>query len=337
MRWLEQQWYRNDATVRALRLLLWPFSLLFAAIAAIRRIAYRTGVLETTKLPVAVVVVGNISVGGTGKTPLVIALAEQLRQRGLRPGIISRGYGGHSSLPQAVDAQSSPDEVGDEPLLLARQTACPVWIGANRVAAARGLLAAHPDCDILLSDDGLQHYALARDFEIVVIDAARGLGNGLRLPAGPLREPPSRLSQVDAIVLNGNRPDHLPLPPGVQAYTMHLTGDRFVNLCDPRKLVTADFFAGKPVHAVAAIGNPQRFFLQLQALGIPHQPHGFPDHHRYQFAEIDFGTHAAVIMTAKDAVKCERFARENHWVYRVNAVFDGNLAEQIIRKLGRPH
>ena len=337
MRWLEQQWYRSDSTARALQWLLWPLSLLFACIAAIRRIAYRTGLLETTKLPVPVVVIGNISVGGTGKTPLVITLAEQLRQRGLRPGIISRGYGGNALVPRAVFAQNNPDEVGDEPLLLARQTACPVWIGANRVAAAQSLLADNPECDILLSDDGLQHYAMARDFEIAVIDAARGLGNSLRLPAGPLREPPSRLAGVNAVVLNGKSANPLPLPSDVRAYTMQIAGNTFVNLRDPGRQVNADFFAGKPVHAIAAIGNPQRFFLQLEALGIPHQPHGFPDHHRYQAAEIDFGGHPAVIMTAKDAVKCERFALENHWVHQVNAVIDGNLTEQIIRQLGRTH
>jgi tetraacyldisaccharide 4'-kinase len=335
MRWLEQQWYRDDAAALVLRLLLWPFSLLFAALATLRHLAYQRGIFTTTRLPVPVVVVGNLSVGGTGKTPLTIALTEQLRRRGRHPGIVSRGYGGSARAPQAVDAQSDPDQVGDEPVLLARRAGCPVWVGADRVAAARALLNAHPDCDILLSDDGLQHYALARDFEIAVVDAARGLGNGFRLPAGPLREPPSRLARVNAVILNGSGERPSFLPPHAAAYAMRFVCSSFTNLRDQDQQVSAVFFAGKDVHAVAAIGNPQRFFLQLDALGIRHHAHGFPDHHRFQSADIDFGAGAQVIMTAKDAVKCERFALENHWVCQIDAVLDGDLAEQITDQLGR--
>lgn len=316
-------------------MLLLPFSLLFGALATLRFIAYRRGIFRSTKLPVPVVVIGNLSVGGTGKTPLTIALAGQLRRHGHRPGIVSRGYGGNARAPQAVDARSNPDEVGDEPVLLARSAGCPVWVGADRVAAARALLNAHPHCDILLSDDGLQHYALARDFEIAVVDAARGFGNGCRLPAGPLREPPSRLARVNAVVLNGNGECSGFLPPHAAVYAMQFDCSTFTNLRNHGRQVSAAFFAGKEVHAVAAIGNPQRFFLQLDALGIKHHAHGFPDHHRFQSAEIDFGAGTQVIMTAKDAVKCERFALDNHWVCQIDAVLDGDLVEQITLQLGR--
>jgi tetraacyldisaccharide 4'-kinase len=336
MRWLEQQWYRNDAAALALRWLLWPFSLLFAALATLRLNAYRRGIFHTTKLPVPVVVIGNLSVGGTGKTPLTIALARQLLQRGRRPGIISRGYGGNARSPQPVDAQSNSDEVGDEPVLLARCSGCPVWVGADRVAAALALLNAHPECDILLSDDGLQHYALARDFEIAVIDAARGVGNGFRLPAGPLREPPSRLASVNAVVLNGERKHAAFLPAHDAVYEMQFASCIFSQLRDPQHQVPATYFADKEVHAVAGIGNPQRFFSRLYALGIKHHAHDFPDHHRFHAAEIDFGAGAEVIMTAKDAVKCERFALESHWVCQIDAVLDGDLAKQITDQLGRP-
>ena len=333
MRWLAQQWYRDSAPARALCLALWPASLLFGLIAALRRAAYRHGLLESTRLPVPVVIVGNISVGGTGKTPLTIALAQQLRQRQRRPGVIIRGYGGSARTPQAVTPDSDPRITGDEAVLLARHSRCPVWIGADRVAAARGLLAANPDCDLLLSDDGLQHYALARDFEIAVVDATRGFGNGRQLPAGPLREPLARLAEVDAIVLHGAGP----APPGTAPrYRMALRGDKFVNLRDPQQQVAASHFAGRAVHAVAAIGNPQRFFDHLRGLGVAFEAHPYPDHHPFTAAEIAFGPDAAVIMTAKDAVKCGRFAGDGHWVLEVDAVLDGDLVEQITHHLGKP-
>ncbi len=198
MAWLERLWYRRSP----LGAVLYPFSLLFRAAVALRRGLYRAGILRTTRLPVPVIIAGNITAGGTGKTPLVLWLAHFLHEQGRHPGIISRGYGGSATTPQAVTAASDATVCGDEPVLLAQRGPAPVWIGADRVAAARALLAAHPECDVVISDDGLQHYALARDLEIAVIDGLRGLGNGLFLPAGPLREPSTRLATVDAIIVN---------------------------------------------------------------------------------------------------------------------------------------
>lgn len=334
MRWLEKHWYRNGPADRLLGSLLWPASLLFGALAALRRMAYRCGLQATTRLPVPVVVVGNISVGGTGKTPLTITLSAQLRDRHRHPGIVTRGYGGSTGAPRAVAPDSDPRASGDEAVLLARRSGCPVWAGADRVAAGRALLAAHPQCDVLISDDGLQHYALARDFEIVVIDAARGFGNGLLLPAGPLRETPARLARVHALVMNGDGPA---VPPGgATVYRMNLTGESFRNLQAPQQQVHASHFSGQTVHAVAAIGNPQRFFDHLRALGIACCPHPFPDHHAFTAADLAFGDGAPVLMTEKDAVKCEAFADSRQWVLQVDAHIDGDLAGQITRQLGTP-
>lgn len=333
MRWPQQHWYRKGAIDRALCLFLWPASLLFGALAALRRAAYRRGAFAVTRLPVPVIVVGNITVGGTGKTPLTIALAEQLRGEQRRPGIICRGYGGSAAAAQAVTPESDPLVAGDEAVLLARRSGCPVWIGADRAAAGRGLLAANPQCDVLISDDGLQHYALAREFEIAVIDASRGLGNGWLLPAGPLREPAARLAQVDALVMNG---DGTPPPYGGKIYRMALRGGRFRNLKAPQLQVGASHFSALAVHAVAAIGNPQRFFDHLRSLGIAFTAHPFPDHHPFSPADLRFGGDTAVIMTEKDAVKCERFADDRHWALQVDAVIDGDLTGHITHQLGKP-
>ena len=328
---LEKSWYRTDITSRLLCLTLWPLSVLFGALAGLRRTGFRLGLLRTTHLPVPVVVIGNITAGGTGKTPLTIALGRSLKKRHKRPGIVCRGYGGTAKQPQAVLEDSNPQVTGDEAVLLARHSGCPVWIGADRVAAARGLLAANPDCDMLLSDDGLQHYALQRNFEIAVIDAARGFGNQRLLPSGPLREPLTRLASVDAVVLNG-----LGAKPQVSGtvYRMNLRGERFRNLATPQHSVNASYFAGRKTTAIAAIGNPQRFFDHLSALGIDAQTKTFPDHHAYTPADLAFSAATEVIMTDKDAVKCERFAAPTHWSLAVEAELDGDLSEHILRQLG---
>lgn len=333
MRWLEQHWYRKGALNRALCLALWPLSLLFGILASVRRAAYRNGIFSVTPMPVPVIVVGNITVGGTGKTPLTIALAQQFRQQKRRPGIICRGYAGSAHTPQPVRHDSDPRVTGDEAVLLARRSGCPVWVGANRVAAARGLLAANPDCDLLISDDGLQHYALARDFEIAVVDATRGFGNGMLLPAGPLREPRARLAGVGALVLNGDGPVPAFMGP---VYRMVLNGERFFNLHDPQRQVTASHFAGRKPHAVAAIGNPQRFFDHLARLGVTCDTHPFPDHHAFAAADLAFGDDTTIIMTEKDAVKCARLANDRFWVLQVDATIDGDLVKQITRHLGKP-
>ncbi len=322
MHWLERQWYR----VTPLHVLLFPVSLLFGLIAAIRRTLYRRGLLRSEKIPVPVVVVGNITVGGSGKTPLTLWLAQQLLDHGLHPGIISRGYQSAASFPRAVSARDSAEAVGDEPLLMAQRSLCPVWIGRDRPAAARALLAAHPECDILLSDDGLQHYRLRRDAEIAVVDGVRRFGNGFQLPAGPLREPLSRLRTVDAVVVNGGEATG-------NEYAMRLEGARFCSLLDPQTTRDARDFQGMRLHAVAGIGHPQRFFDHLKTLGLAVQIHPFPDHYRYTAADLAFGDTDAILMTEKDAVKCAAFANEKCWALRVDARLDPTLTQHILERI----
>ncbi len=317
----EQHWYR----LSALSLALWPASLLYRLLVALRRLAYRSGALPTVRLPVAVIVVGNIVVGGTGKTPLVLWLASRLRRCGWKPGILSRGYRGGAAAPMAVAASSPADLVGDEPLLLARNGGCPVWVGRDRVKAASELLAAHPECNVLILDDGLQHYRLARDIEIAVEDA-RGEGNGLLLPAGPLREPASR--RVDAWIANS-------APPGIHSpsFRMDLRGGIFCCVAAPHSRVAAAAFARKKLHAVAGIGNPKRFFDHLAQLGLATVNHAFPDHHVYTAGDLDFGDCEALLMTEKDAVKCEAFARAHWYALQVEAELAPAFFDFILAKL----
>ncbi len=301
-------------------------ALVFAALAGLRRVLYRAGILKSERLPVPVVVVGNITAGGSGKTPLVIWLVEALRRRGRHPGVISRGYGGRSAGVRKLSRGDTPAEVGDEPLLIARRTGCPVVVGRDRVAAGRALLAAYPECDVIVCDDGLQHYRLARDVEIVVIDR-RGFMNGWPLPAGPLREPVSRLSIVDAVVANGW--------PGDAPFRMRLSGDRFVRL-DGGASCTAAALRGQRLHAVAGIGEPQRFFDHLAALGLAFEPHAFPDHHAYREEDLDFHGDA-ILTTEKDAVKFAGLAdspgRPMVWVLPVDAEVTPDLAQFILERL----
>ncbi len=331
MHWLEQHWYR----VSPLHLLLWPISLMFGALAALRRLLYRRGLLPVTHLPVPVIVIGNISIGGTGKTPLVIGLAEWLRERGFKPGIVCRGYGGSTRMTRRAAADGDPRLLGDEAVLLARRGGCPVWVGSRRVVAARALLAAHRECNIIISDDGLQHYALARDVAIAVIDGERGFGNGMLLPAGPLREPLRRLAGVDALVINGAAlfPREI-VPSQVPAFDLNVSGRTFYDLVNPRQQTGPEHFAGQNVHAVAAIGNPQRFFNHLRELGISFVAHPFPDHHPFAAADFAFADSDTVILTEKDAVKCEGYGNENFWVLRVDADIDPELGGLILRKMG---
>ncbi|HYR05201.1 MAG TPA: tetraacyldisaccharide 4'-kinase [Gallionella sp.] len=322
MHWLEHHW----SHVTPLHLILFPLSLLFRALVALRRTLYRGCILTSYKLSVPVIVIGNISVGGTGKTPLTLALAQQLVDRGRHPLIVSRGYGGAAQRPQQVDADSDAQQVGDEPLLMARRKLCPVWIGKDRAAAAQSALRAHPQCDVVLCDDGLQHYRLRRDAEIAVIDGVRGFGNGLMLPAGPLREPVARLQNVDAVVANGGKAS-------TSQYAMRLSGGIFYNLLEPGKMAAAEHFRLLNNHAVAGIGHPQRFFSHLQSLGIPFTPHAFPDHHPYSKADLAFADCDAILLTEKDAVKCAAFADPRYWVLRVDAQIDSALVDHILRKI----
>jgi len=322
---LQHHWYR----LSPLHILLFPLSLIFGALAALRRFLYRSGILASVKLPVPVVVVGNISVGGTGKTPLTLWLAQQLIENGWHPGIVSRGYTRTSRqerTPHEVSVDDDADQVGDEPLLMAQRALCPVWTGRNRPAAALALLQAHPECDIILSDDGLQHYRLQREAEIVVIDGARRFGNGLLLPAGPLREPVSRLKKVDAVVVNGG-------PVQGNEFAMQLEGTHFYNLLNPGLIVSPGELAGRRMHAIAGIGHPQRFFRYLQQLGLECETHAFPDHHSYSAGDITFSDTDAVLMTEKDAVKCAPFATEQCWVLRVDAQIGPALTQLITEKV----
>lgn len=307
MKRLDHYWYARSPWL----VLLTPLSLLFRLLVRLRRGAYRSGLLRTRRLGVPVIVVGNITVGGTGKTPLVAWLTGYLRDQGFRPGIIARGYGGRAkSWPQQVRPDSDPAVVGDEAVLLANLTGCPVAVGPKRVATGEALIK-YNDVDLVISDDGLQHYSLHRDIEIVVIDGVRRFGVGFMLPAGPLREPVSRLSEADLLVVNGIG--------GAGEHPMKLkTGDAR-NLRDDgeiRKL--ADFRDGK-VHAVAGIGNPERFFQTLRQSIRRIEEHPFPDHHRYRANDLRFDDSAPVLMTAKDAVKCRRFATGNEWYVPVSA------------------
>lgn len=335
MAWIERHWQRFTPVSAA----LCPLSLLFGAAAAARRAAYRSGLFARARLPVPVIVSGNITAGGTGKTPLALWLAAMLRARGYTPGIICRGYGGRSRAPQRVLPDSDPYELGDEAVLLARRSGCEVWAAADRVAAGRSLLAgARPACDVLISDDGLQHYALERDLEICVVDAVRGFGNGWLLPAGPLRELSSRLATVDAIVIHAGEKgaSHSSLgsmATDIPRFTMRLEGSEFRNLRDPARRVGPGYFRGRRVHAIAGIGHPDRFFSHLRALGIDFAAHPRPDHHPFTASDLAFAGADAVLMTEKDAVKCRRFAADSHWELAVDAVPDDALGERVLQLL----
>lgn len=311
---------------------LLPVAALFSLLVALRRYAYRVGVFTAVRLPVPVVIVGNIAAGGAGKTPLVLALVEALARHGRHPAIISRGYLGTVNGVREVQVYDSAAIVGDEPLLLKRRAACPVFVGRDRVAAGQAVLAAYPTCDVIVSDDGLQHYRLARDVEIAVIDR-RMQANPWMLPAGPLREPLRRLASVDAVVKNGAV--DMPIA-GVPTFDMRLAGARFVSLDAPPRVQTPADFAGRRLHAVAGIGAPQRFFAHLESLGLACHTHAFPDHHRYVAADLAFDGDA-ILATEKDGVKLRGLSRLPVWVLPVDARIEPDLATFVLEKLdGRP-
>lgn len=322
IKWFEDAWYQE----MYISAWLMPWSMLYVDAVRLRRFLYRIGVLKKTRLPVPVVIVGNITVGGTGKTPLVIWMVDFLKQHGFKPGVISRGYAGKGNIsPQAVSADSNPLQVGDEAVVLAKRCDCPVVVGADRVAAARQLLATHA-CDVLISDDGLQHYALVRDVEIVVIDGQRRFGNGYCLPVGPLREPPERVKQVDLVVVNG------PLELLEGELPMLCEGQQLINLQTGEAKSLSDF-KGLACHALAAIGNPARFFAQLAAAGLDCQTHALPDHYPIAPEDLQFKDARPVIMTEKDAVKCTRFATDQHWYLPITAALPEAFSQQLLKLL----
>ncbi|MDD5035608.1 MAG: tetraacyldisaccharide 4'-kinase [Methylococcaceae bacterium] len=318
--WLQQRWYEQRPPLSLVAL-----SGLFRAAVVLRRLAYHRGWKPAERLPVPVIVVGNLTVGGTGKTPLTIWLAQFLAAQGFKPGVISRGYGGRKQKkPRPVFSDSDPREVGDEPVLIARRTACPVYVFPRRAEAGRALLAACA-CDILVADDGLQHYALARDVEIAVVDGERRHGNGYCLPAGPLREPMERLAEADLIVCQGRAQ--------VNEFELSLNGDEAVNLADERIRKPLTECRGMKLSAIAGIGNPGRFFARLRQAGLDFEEHPFPDHHDYTPQELSFGDEGALLMTEKDAVKCRAFAGPHHWYVPVRAELPPGFGEKILQRL----
>jgi len=287
---------------------------------------YARGLRKSIRLSAPVVVVGNLSVGGTGKTPLVCWLAVRLTHLGFKPGVVTRGYGGSSRNPRLVDSADDSELVGDEAILLARRTGVPVAIGRDRPVAAQLLV--DVGCNVIVSDDGLQHYALARDCEIVVIDGERRFGNGGLLPAGPLREGQGRLAAANAVVLNGGQ---VPLD---GAFRMRLEAPNAVKLLGGA-VQALEAFAGRSVHAIAAIGNPERFFNMLRARGIDVAGRALPDHAQLRSADICFADELPVLMTEKDAVKCASIAGPQHWYVPVTANFEGGASDVLLDIVAR--
>lgn len=323
--WLERAWYGTTRPLAPLGLVEW----LFMRIARQRRAGYACGDKPVYRAPVPVIVVGNITVGGTGKTPFTLWLLAQLRSQGYKPGVISRGYGAKAAqYPCEVGPSSAAAQVGDEPLMLVQRSGCPLVIDPLRARAAAYLLK-HHDCDIIISDDGLQHYALARDLEIAIIDAQRGLGNRRCLPVGPLREPPSRLAEVDYVVVNGDA-----LSGGTDDFGVG-AGHRM--LLQPGGLRYLDGAAAdllpQRVHAVAGIGNPQRFFATLTQLGYEVVPHPFPDHRAFRSQDLEFGDSLPLLMTEKDAVKCRAFASHNRYYLPVDARLPQAFTDDLLGRI----
>lgn len=308
---IDRIWYGHSVW----RFILWPISMLFRCIVTVRRLCYRYQFLRSAQLPVPVIVVGNISVGGTGKTPFCVTLCQYLQQTGWQPGLVSRGYGGKAVVwPQTVTPQSDPELVGDEPVLLAQRTGCPMVVAPDRVAAAKQLLQ-ESGCNIIISDDGLQHYALNRDVEIVMQDAQREWGNGLCLPAGPLREPLARLKSVDIVVRTG--------------LDMTLRPQLIRSVLHPAQLAQVAAFSDQRVVAMAGIGNPQRFFNTLSAMGLLFGQSVWPDHHFFSAADIASIEGDVILMTEKDAVKCRSIADSRCYYVPVEGVLNQAILQQL--------
>ena len=306
---LVNAWYQGNSALFLLRPLEW----LYRAVVQRKRQRFLAGQSPSYRAPVPVIVVGNITVGGTGKTPLILYLIEHCRARGVRVGVVSRGYGARPpSLPWRVTAEQSADEAGDEPLLLVQRSGVALMIDPDRARAVQALLSAEP-LDLILCDDGLQHYRLARDLELVLIDAVRGLGNRRCLPAGPLREPEARLQSVDAVLFNGASAD------STEGFGFTLQPTALVNVASGERQPLDLFAPGQAVHAVAGIGNPQRFFRTLEALNWRPIAHAFADHATYSPESLEFSPSLPLLMTEKDAVKCRAFAQPDWWYLAVDA------------------
>ena len=325
--WLQKQW----TAFTFWHTILIPISWFFGIVVLLRKYLYQHGWLKSYRLNVPVVVVGNINIGGTGKTPLVIWLAEQMKLAGYKPGIISRGYGGSAQKITEVLPDSDAMVTGDEAVLIAMRTNCPVFVSADRVSAGQHLLETYPECNVIISDDGLQHYRMQRDVEIVVYDSVKGFGNGALLPAGPLRESKARLKTVDAVVSNGT--DSRESLKCFNPVVMQLVATDFYNLLDVQKKSGAEGLSQQTILAVAGIGNPQRFFDQLSDLGLQFESRAFPDHYVFQAKDFEHINADVVLMTEKDAVKCRAFAQPNFWVLPVSAVVSNELMSVVLNKL----
>jgi tetraacyldisaccharide 4'-kinase len=316
--WYSPKWYQWPII-----LLLLPLTALFWMLSKIRRCLFKLGIKSTVNVPIPIIVVGNISVGGNGKTPLVVYLAKRLRQEGYHPGVLSRGYGGkNQSYPATVTKDSQAQHVGDEPVLMRQHVNCPLVVDPNRPRGAMELLVKHK-CDVIICDDGLQHYALERDIEIIVMDGQRRCGNNLLLPSGPLREGSWRLNSADFVVINGGAVSN-------GEYTMSLEAGRLVNVTQSNKSLSISQVSGS-VTALAGIGNPQRFFSLLTSKGVKLANQlSFVDHHPFSQKDIPGGM---VIMTEKDAVKCTDFAHDNCWYLPVSAKLSDQFESQLLLKL----
>jgi tetraacyldisaccharide 4'-kinase len=335
--WFERQWQTRGWA----QCLLLPLSWVFALLSAARRYGYQIGLFSSQALPVPVIIVGNISVGGVGKTPLVISLAQQLQAAGYVPGILSRGYGGQHR--GEVTPESVPALCGDEPVLIARRTGCPVWVDPARAAGGLALLKAYPEVNVLLCDDGLQHYALQRDIEIAVVQRPLGIGNGRLLPAGPLREPLNRLRSVDLVVETGQLPA---TPAHAVTYQLTLHAGAWTSVADFASETSHDDLrqqsAAQGLVAVAGIGHPQRFFDLLTRMGLHCEQHPLADHHAYTQADFIALRGKTILMTEKDAVKCQHLGLENAWFLPVSAELnpvghDQSLAASVIGLLKHKH
>ncbi len=323
-------WYAGHPALALLR----PLEALYRRVVTRKRARFLSGESASYRAPVPVIVVGNITVGGTGKTPMILWLIEHCRQQGLKVGVVSRGYGAKPpQLPWRVQADQPAEQAGDEPLLIVQRTGVPLMIDPDRSRAVQALLASEP-LDLILCDDGMQHYRLARDLELVLVDAARGLGNGRCLPAGPLREPAERLQDADAVLFNGASADR------ADGFGFCLQPSALVNVRSGERRTLDHFPPGQRLHAVAGIGNPQRFFNTLEALDWRAIPHAFADHAEYSVQALNFTPSLPLVMTEKDAVKCRAFAADDWWYLAVEAqptpAFSTWFDNQLQRLLRKP-
>lgn len=332
MKWSDLYWHR----ITPLHIILWPLSIFYILLMALRRLCYWLDFFPTTKLPIPVIVIDSITVEDSGKTPLVVWLVNFLISRGLRPGIISQGFTDNPGKPVAVTVSSDPATVGSKSLLLAQRCGkdCPIWVGYDRVAAAKELLSAHPDCNILINDDGLQYHQLQRDMEIVVMDySEQSFGNGLILPAGPLRDSLKRLQNVDAVVVNSPKNQQPDIKGKASIFNMRLIKDTFYNVKNPESRVGPSEFLNKRVHAIADVDHAQWFFDHLNFLRLSTKCQTFNKNHRLLKHDLQIPDAEVILMTEEDAVQCVSFANDILWALPVDIVIDNQIQELILNKI----